>query len=79
MLCYDGPPTIPQTDVVRSAARDHRDEGAKAAMDFPVFHLDFIGNRMLIAVIAVIHVCINHPLAVGAMPLVTAMEWWGHR
>ncbi len=49
------------------------------SMDFPVFHLDFLGNRMLIAVIAVVHVFINHSLAVGAMPLVTAMEFWGHR
>ncbi len=48
-------------------------------MDFPVFHLDFLGNRMLIAVIAMLHVFINHPLAVGAMPLVTALEWWGYR
>ena len=48
-------------------------------MDFPVFHLDFLGNRMLIAVIAVLHVWINHSLAVGAMPLITAIEWWGHR
>lgn len=48
-------------------------------MDFPVFHLDFLGNRGLIAVIAVVHVFINHSLAVGAMPLVTAMEMWGHR
>jgi len=48
-------------------------------MDFPVFHLDFLGNRMLIAMIAVMHVFINHSLAVGAMPLVTVMEWWGHR
>ncbi len=48
-------------------------------MDFPVFHLDFLGNRMLIAVIAVVHVFINHSLAVGAMPLVTALEFWGHR
>jgi hypothetical protein len=48
-------------------------------MDFPVFHLDFLGNRMLIAVIAVLHVAINHSLAVGAMPLVTALEWWGWR
>ena len=45
-------------------------------MDFPVFHLDFLGNRMLIATIAVLHVIINHSLAVGAMPLVAAMEWW---
>ncbi len=48
-------------------------------MDFPLFHLDFIGNRMLIAGIAVLHVFVNHPLAVGAMPLVAALEWWGHR
>jgi mono/diheme cytochrome c family protein len=48
-------------------------------MDFPVFHLDFLGNRGLIAVIAVLHVAVNHALAVGAMPLVTLMEWWGHR
>jgi len=48
-------------------------------MDFPVFHLDFLGNRMLVAVIAVLHVFINHSLAVGAMPLVTALEWWGQR
>jgi len=48
-------------------------------MDFPVFHLDFLGNRMLIALIAVFHVFINHSLAVGAMPLVTAMEFWGYR
>jgi hypothetical protein len=48
-------------------------------MDFPVFHLDFLGNRMLIAVIAVVHVWINHAFAVGAMPLITALEWWGYR
>lgn len=48
-------------------------------MDFPIYHLDFFGNRMLIAMIAILHVLINHPLAVGAMPLVTLLEWWGHR
>ena len=48
-------------------------------MDFPIFHIDFFGNRFLIAFIAVIHVFINHSMAVGAMPLVAAMEWWGHR
>lgn len=47
-------------------------------MDFPVFHLDFLGNRMVVAIIAVLHVVINHSLAVGAMPLVAAMEWWGY-
>ena len=48
-------------------------------MDFPVFHLDFLGNRMLVAMIAVLHVCVNHALAVGAMPLITVLEWWGYR
>jgi hypothetical protein len=48
-------------------------------MDFPIFHLDFFGNRFLIASIAVVHIFINHSMAVGAMPLVAAMEWWGHR
>jgi hypothetical protein len=48
-------------------------------MDFPIFHLDFVGNRLLIATIAVLHVFVNHALAVGAMPLIVAMEWWGVR
>lgn len=48
-------------------------------MDFPLFHLDFFGNRLLIAVIAIVHVFHSHPLAVGAIPLVTGLEWWGWR
>ena len=48
-------------------------------MDFPIVHIDFFGNRFLIALIAIVHVFINHSLAVGAMPLVAALEWWGHR
>ncbi|MFC2082318.1 c-type cytochrome [Bacteroidota bacterium] len=48
-------------------------------MDFPIFHLDFMGDRMLIAVIAVIHVIINHALAVGFLPIVTLMEYRGYR
>ena len=46
-------------------------------MDFPVFHLDFFGNRLLIATIATLHVLINHMLAVGAIPLVAFLEWRG--
>ncbi len=46
-------------------------------MDFPVFHLDLFGNRWLIATIAILHVLINHGLAVGMMPLVAVMEWYG--
>lgn len=48
-------------------------------MDFPVFHLDVLGNRWLIATIAILHVLINHGLAVGMMPLVAAMEWYGRK
>ncbi|MCC9607723.1 cytochrome c [Blastopirellula sp. JC732] len=48
-------------------------------MDFPIFHLDGMGNRMLIAVIAIIHVMINHPLAVGIYPLITLLEWRGRK
>jgi cytochrome c2 len=48
-------------------------------MDFPIFFLDFFGNRLLIAVIASIHVFISHGLAVGAYPFVTLLEWWGWR
>ncbi len=46
-------------------------------MDVPLFHLDFFGNRLLIAVIASIHVLINHMLAVGALPLIAWLEWRG--
>lgn len=48
-------------------------------MDFPIYNLDWLGNRMLIAITAIIHVLINHPLAVGAYPLLTLFEWWGWR
>ncbi len=48
-------------------------------MDFPIFHLDFMGDRLLIAIIAVIHVLINHGLAVGFIPLVTWLEYKGFK
>ena len=48
-------------------------------MDFPIFHLDFFGNRLLVAVIAIVHVFHSHPLAVGAIPVVAGLEWWGWR
>lgn len=43
-------------------------------MDLPVFHLDFLNNRMLIAIIAILHVVINHGMAVGGIPLVAFLE-----
>jgi hypothetical protein len=48
-------------------------------MDFPSFHLDFFGNRILFAVIAILHVIINHALAVGAVPFIATMELKGYR
>ncbi len=48
-------------------------------MDLPVFHLDFLNNRMLIATIAVLHVLINHAMAVGGIPLVVYLEARGLR
>jgi len=48
-------------------------------MDFPVYHIDFFGNRMLVAGIAILHVLINHSFAVGGVPLINAIEWWGRR
>lgn len=46
-------------------------------MDFPLFHLDWLNNRFLIAVIAILHVLINHGLAVGFIPYITWLEYKG--
>jgi hypothetical protein len=43
-------------------------------MDLPVFHLDFMNDRLLIAIIAILHVVINHGMAVGGIPLVVYLE-----
>ncbi|NBO39322.1 cytochrome c [bacterium] len=43
-------------------------------MDFPIYHLDFLNNRMLIAVVAILHVIINHAMAVGGIPIVVYLE-----
>ena len=48
-------------------------------MDFPLYHLDFMGNRMLVAVIAILHVLVNHAIAVGFIPLVTLLEYLGYK
>ncbi|MDF1825227.1 MAG: c-type cytochrome [Verrucomicrobiales bacterium] len=49
-------------------------------MDFPPYYLDHLaGGRLIIGLIASIHVLINHPLAVGAYPLLVFMEWRGHK
>lgn len=48
-------------------------------MDFPMFHLDWLNNRMLIAGIATLHVIINHGLAVGFIPFIAWLEQKGVR
>jgi mono/diheme cytochrome c family protein len=48
-------------------------------MDFPIFHLDFFGDRLLIAIVAILHVLINHAMAVGGIPLVLYLELHGSR
>jgi len=46
-------------------------------MDFPMFHLDWLNDRFLIAAVAILHVCINHGLAVGFIPYITWLEQKG--
>jgi len=46
-------------------------------MEFPMFHLDWLNDRFLIAVIAILHVFINHGLAVGFIPYITWLEQKG--
>lgn len=46
-------------------------------MDFPMFHLDWLNDRFLIAIIAILHVFINHGLAVGFIPYITWLEQLG--
>jgi mono/diheme cytochrome c family protein len=48
-------------------------------MEIPIFHMDVLNNRVLIAVIAVLHVVINHAMAVGGIPLVAYLERRGLR
>lgn len=46
-------------------------------MDFPMFHLDWLNDRFLIAAIAILHVFINHGLAVGYIPYIVWLEQKG--
>jgi len=48
-------------------------------MDFPPFVLDQMGTRLLIGIIAGLHVLINHPLAVRIYPLICVLEFIGIR
>jgi hypothetical protein len=43
-------------------------------MDFPYYELPVFGNRTLIAVIATLHVLVNHSAAIGGSLLVVLAE-----
>lgn len=42
-----------------------------------MFHLDWLNDRFLIALIAILHVFVNHGLAVGFIPFITRLEQQG--
>lgn len=48
-------------------------------MDFPIFHMDIFNNRMLIGIIASLHVMINHAMAVGGIPIVVLLEYLAYK
>ncbi|MEB3285534.1 MAG: c-type cytochrome [Candidatus Sericytochromatia bacterium] len=43
-------------------------------MDFPYFEFPWLGNRWLIAIVATLHVLVNHSAAIGGSLLVVLME-----
>jgi len=44
-------------------------------MEWPIFQMPFIGNRLLIAIVGVIHVCISHGMAVGGSYFVVFLHY----
>jgi mono/diheme cytochrome c family protein len=44
-------------------------------MEWPIFQMPFIGNRLLIATVALIHVTISHGLAVGGSFFVVSLHY----
>jgi mono/diheme cytochrome c family protein len=46
-------------------------------MNFPIYQVPYLGNGMLIAINAVLHVIISHGLAIGAIALVVLSEYIG--
>ena len=47
--------------------------------DFPIFEMPFIGQRMLMAINAIIHVFVSHGGAVGGSVVLAAMAWWANK
>jgi hypothetical protein len=48
-------------------------------MDFPVFEFPYLGTRYLIAIIAILHVVINHGAAIGGSLVTVLLERQGFR
>lgn len=48
-------------------------------MDFPIFELPYLGTRYLIAIVAVLHVLVNHGAAIGGSLLTVMLERKGWR
>lgn len=46
-------------------------------MGFPIFDMPFIGNPLLIALNAVLHVFVSHGIAIGAMSIIVICEYIG--
>ncbi|MBD3290111.1 cytochrome c, partial [candidate division KSB1 bacterium] len=44
-------------------------------MEWPIFQMPYLGNRLLIAIIGVIHVCISHGMAVGGSFFVVLLHY----
>ncbi len=44
-------------------------------MDFPIFQLPLLGNRLLIAIVGVVHVLISHGCAIGGSLVVVWLEY----
>ncbi len=48
-------------------------------MQFPIFQVPYLGNGMIIALDAVLHVIISHGLAIGAITLIVISEYLGFK
>lgn len=47
--------------------------------DYPIFEMPFIGQRLLMAINAIIHVYVSHGGAVGGSVVLAALAWWANR
>jgi mono/diheme cytochrome c family protein len=55
------------------------EEKEEEFMQFPIYEIPYLGNGMLIALDAVLHVIISHGLAIGVIALIVISEYFGFR